>query len=62
VPYIAFKSGQRIRTGTPIPPRKRIFINVLVMQVFFLVISLLTARNEDIQLFPPGRFRHPSSA
>jgi membrane protease YdiL (CAAX protease family) len=56
VPYIAFKSGQRIRTGTPIPPRKRIFINVLVMQVFFLVISLLTARSEDIQLFPPGRF------
>jgi membrane protease YdiL (CAAX protease family) len=55
VPYIAFKSGRRIRVGAPVPPRKRIFINVLVMQGFFLVISLLTARSEDIQLFPPGR-------
>jgi membrane protease YdiL (CAAX protease family) len=55
VPYIAFKSGQSIRAGTPIPPRKRIFINVLLMQVFFLVISLVTARTEHIQLFRPGR-------
>lgn len=55
VPYIAFKSGQSIRAGTPTPPRKRIFINVLLMEVFFLAISLVTARNEHIQLFPPGR-------
>jgi membrane protease YdiL (CAAX protease family) len=55
VPYIAFKSGRRIRAGSPVPPRKRIFINVLVMQGFFLMISLLTARTEDIHLFQPGR-------
>lgn len=55
VPYIAFKSGQSIRTSTPTPPRKRIFINVLLMQVFFLVISLVTARNEHIPLLQPGR-------
>lgn len=55
VPYISFKSGRRIRAGAPIPPRKRIFKNILVMQVLFLLISLLTARNREIELFPPGR-------
>ena len=56
VPYIAFQSGRRIRAGAPIPPRKRIFINVLVMQILFLAISLLTARYREIDLFAAGRF------
>jgi membrane protease YdiL (CAAX protease family) len=55
VPYISFKSGRRVRAGAPIPPRKRIFKNILVMQILFLLISLLTARNRGIELFPPGR-------
>ena len=55
VPYISFKSGRRIRTGAPIPPRRRIFKNILVMQILFLLISLFTARNRGIELFPPGR-------
>jgi hypothetical protein len=42
VPYVAFQSGRRVRAGAPVPPRKRIFINVLVMQILFLSISLLT--------------------
>ena len=56
VPYIAFQSGRRIRAGAPIPPRKRIFINVLVMQILFLGISLLTARYREIDVFVAGRF------
>ena len=55
VPYISIKSGRRIRADAPIPPRKRIFKNILVMQILFLLISLLTARNRGIELFPPGR-------
>ena len=55
VPYIAFQSGRRIRAGAPIPPRKRIFINVLVMQILSFGISLLTARFREIDLFAAGR-------
>jgi membrane protease YdiL (CAAX protease family) len=55
VPYIAFQSGRRIRAGAPVPPRKRIFRNVLVMQILFLAISLLTARFREIDLFAAGR-------
>jgi membrane protease YdiL (CAAX protease family) len=54
VPYIAFKSGRHIRADAPLPPRKRIFINVLVMQGLFLAISLFTARSRGIELFRPG--------
>jgi membrane protease YdiL (CAAX protease family) len=55
VPYIAFQSGRRIRAGARIPPRRRIFINVLVMQVLFLAISLLTARFREIDVFTAGK-------
>jgi hypothetical protein len=55
VPYIGFKSGRRLRAGALISPRKYILINVLIMEGFFRVISLLTAQNEGIQLSPPGR-------
>jgi membrane protease YdiL (CAAX protease family) len=55
VPYIAFQSGRRVRAGAPIPPRKRIFINVLVMQILFLAISLLTARFREIDVFTVGK-------
>jgi len=40
VPHISFKSGRRIRAGAPIPPRRRVFKNILVMQILFLLISL----------------------
>jgi len=54
VPYIAFKSGWHIRAGAPLPPRNRIFINVLVMQGLFLTISLIIARTRGIELFRQG--------
>lgn len=54
VPYISFKSGRRIRAGAPIPPRRRVFKNILVMQLLFLLISLFTARNRGIELSLPG--------
>lgn len=55
VPYVAFQSGRRVRAGAPVPPRKRIFINVLVMQILFLSISLLTTRFREIDLFAAGK-------
>jgi membrane protease YdiL (CAAX protease family) len=54
VPYISFKSGPRIRAGALIPPRRRVFKNILVMQILFLLISLFTARNRGIELSLPG--------
>jgi membrane protease YdiL (CAAX protease family) len=36
-------------------PRKRIFINILVMQAVFLAMALFTARARDIQVFQTGR-------
>jgi hypothetical protein len=54
VPYISFKSDRRIQAGAPIPPRGRVFKNILVMQILFLLISLFTARNRGIELSLPG--------
>jgi membrane protease YdiL (CAAX protease family) len=54
VPYIAYKSGKVLRTRAHFIPRKRIFINILVMQALFLAMSLFTARQRDIPLFRTG--------
>ena len=55
VPYIAFKSGRVLRARGMIIPRKRIFINILVMQALFMALSLLTARVREIRIFRTGR-------
>jgi hypothetical protein len=47
VPYISLKSGRRIRAGAPIPPRRRVFKNILVMQIIFLLISLYGSQSRD---------------
>jgi membrane protease YdiL (CAAX protease family) len=55
VPYIAHKSGQRMRRWMPATPRKRIFLNILIMQAVFLLIALFVAKEREILLFVPGR-------
>jgi membrane protease YdiL (CAAX protease family) len=62
VPYVAIKSARRLRQGAPAPPRRRIFVNVLVMQGFFLGVALFAASQRDLGLFRAGTINAESFA
>lgn len=51
VPWMAWKSKQRLGTG-PLPlPRNRLFIQVIVMHVWLLFVAVAAAQHDDIALF-----------
>jgi membrane protease YdiL (CAAX protease family) len=54
VPYLAIKSSRRLRAGATPPPRKRIFINVVMMQSLFFFVAMFTAMNRNIPVFARG--------
>ena len=57
VPYVVIKSRRAVRAGAAIPPRPRIYRNVLIMQAIFLVAALTAARAAWIDVFAPGEIR-----
>jgi len=57
VPYVVIKSSRAVRAGTPTPPRSTIFRNVLLMQVFFFLITLPAVSAARIELFAAGSVR-----
>ena len=54
VPYLAIQSSRKIRAGAPVPPKKKIFLNTVLMEIFFLAIALFTAKSRDIEVFARG--------
>jgi membrane protease YdiL (CAAX protease family) len=54
VPYVAWKSARRMEAGAAVPPRARVFANVLVMQAAFLVLALFVAAKRGIPLLRTG--------
>jgi membrane protease YdiL (CAAX protease family) len=62
VPWVAIKNSRRMREGALVPPRNRIFVNVLVMQAIFLGIALFAAYERGIDVLRPGTITPPAVA
>jgi membrane protease YdiL (CAAX protease family) len=52
IPWSAVRSRKRFESMRVLPPRRRLFRSVLVVQVFLLAFSLFVASREGIELFP----------
>jgi len=54
LPYLVFKASLKTRASKNPPPRTRYFFAVLLNQAFFVVIALITARVERVDIFARG--------
>jgi membrane protease YdiL (CAAX protease family) len=55
MPALGVASYFRVRSGKPLPPKKRRYRAVIVLQIFLLAITLAVARQNEIELFGPAR-------
>lgn len=63
LPFIAFRSRDRLTRMRPLPTRRRLYTSILIQLALFLVLALLTARREGIELLRwPQRMLLPSLA
>jgi len=53
VPLLAVRSHRAISAGHPLPSRKQLFLQVVVMQILFAGLSIYVASVFRIPLFPP---------
>ena len=54
VPYLAIQSSRKVKAGAPIPPKKKVFLNTVLMEICFLAIALYVARSRGIDVFVRG--------
>lgn len=54
LPAQVIKSMRRHRSGAPLPPRAQIWRSVMVMELFLLVVALLTARAAYLDVWSTG--------
>lgn len=53
VPFLAIRSGQKLRAGVPFPSRMRYLVSTIVLQILVGLFALWTAGRNGIELFPP---------
>ena len=54
VPYLSIQSSRKVRAGAPIPPKKKIFLHTVIMELLFLGIALFAAAARHISVFNRG--------
>ena len=57
VPWLAIRSAQKLRGGTPFPSRKRYVLSTIILQILIGLFAIWTARSNWIQLFPAVELR-----
>jgi membrane protease YdiL (CAAX protease family) len=53
MPALGVASYFRVRSGKPLPPKKQRYRAVVVLQIFLLALTLIVARQNEIELFGP---------
>lgn len=54
VPFVVIRGRSHVRAGVAVPPLKKQAIQVVVMELLFLLIALLAARSRGIDVFARG--------
>lgn len=53
MPALGIASYFRVRSGKPLPPKKRRYTAVIVLQIFLVVLTFAVARRNEVELFGP---------
>ncbi len=54
VPFVVIRGQMRARSVFAIPPLKKLSVQIVGMEMLFLVVALVAARNREIEVFSAG--------